>query len=306
MPLQTDERPRKFVDVVGNEETVEALKKIVTRGDKPHAYIFTGPSGCGKTTLAYILAKKLKAFGADFKEMNSADYRGIDGVREIRSQFRLKPIHSKSKSKVFFWDECHKLTPEAQEAMLKLLEKPPPNVYSILATTNPEKLKKTFLRRCTPFVLEELDEDCLVAYMKKLLVERKVKVPSSILENIAEQAGGSIGYALMVLDKIMDLEPEQMKKELKKIEAEEKLAESLAQTLLKSGKWKPVAQVLKTIDTDNVETIRYKILAYMNTVLLNSGKVKAYQIIEAFSEPFYNAGKAGLTKACFEALNLDG
>lgn len=111
-------RPRTFDEVVGNKEAIRTLESFIKRdiSEVPHAFLFSGPSGCGKTTLARILAKKLGCSDANFVEIDSADFRGIDTIREIRRQMRLAPVGGGS-CRVWLIDECHKLTGDAQSAL---------------------------------------------------------------------------------------------------------------------------------------------------------------------------------------------
>src|SRR5690606_3369465 len=110
-------------------------------GDIPHAMLFTGPSGCGKTTLARILRVKLRCSDNDFQEINAADFRGIDSIRSMRQQVGAAPLGGDSR--IWLIDEAHSMTADAQNAFLKLLEDTPRHVYFFLATTDPQKLKKT-------------------------------------------------------------------------------------------------------------------------------------------------------------------
>ena len=104
MALYHRMRPKTFQEVIGNEETIEALKTTLIKPDHPHSYLFTGPTGCGKTTLGRIVANELGCQGNDFREVDSADFRGIDTVREIRKQSQFRPLEGSCK--VWLIDEC--------------------------------------------------------------------------------------------------------------------------------------------------------------------------------------------------------
>jgi len=121
--LYIEYRPTSFKAVKGQPEVVKVLQNFVTKQRVPHAILFSGPSGCGKTTLARILRHKLACGDHDFFEVNAAEKRGIDFIRELQRVSRLRPVDGKCK--VWIIDECHNLTKEAQHAFLKLLEDAP-------------------------------------------------------------------------------------------------------------------------------------------------------------------------------------
>src|SRR5437773_2031788 len=127
--LYKKHRPRKFADVVGQPRAVAALESMVAAGEVPHSVLFAGPSGTGKTTLARILARELGC-GKNFKEINAAESRGIDSIREVQSVMGLAPMGGKCR--VWLWDEAHRLTPDSQSALLKTLEDTPSHVYFML------------------------------------------------------------------------------------------------------------------------------------------------------------------------------
>ncbi len=141
MGLDLKHRPKSFDRIIGNEDTVEALESYLTKKDLNHSFLFTGPSGTGKTTLARIVAGELGCEGMDFTEMNSADFRGIDTIRNIRQQMVFPPMEGKNRG--WLLDEAHKLSNDAMNSLLKPLEEPPNHVYFFLATTEPQKLITT-------------------------------------------------------------------------------------------------------------------------------------------------------------------
>src|SRR5690606_35145715 len=152
-------RPQSFAEVVGQESIVTTLKNSLDMGRVSHAYLFAGPRGTGKTTVARILAKGLNceqgptsepcgrcaecetiAAGTSLNviEIDGASNRGIDDVRELRSQVQFTPVNARYK--VYIIDEVHMLTTEAFNALLKTLEEPPAHVVFVFATTDPNRL----------------------------------------------------------------------------------------------------------------------------------------------------------------------
>jgi len=300
MSLNTKYRPKLFKDVYGSVSTIASLKAIFKRNqeDIPHSFLLTGPSGCGKTTLARIIAKKLKCSKFDFMEMDSADFRGIDTIRDIRKQMFYLP--TQGECRVWILDECHQLTGDAQQALLKALENTPAHTYFILATTDPEKLKITLRRRCVEFEIQSLSDKEMKEWMDKVQTQIKTKLPEKIVELIMEQSLGSPGRALTRLDKVIDLDKADMEDALEQIIEQEKGTIELCRALIKGERWGGIKVILKGL-TDEPESIRRAVLGYCNSVLLNSGQENAYIIMEAFREPLYNTGRPGLTMACYEA-----
>jgi DNA polymerase-3 subunit gamma/tau len=153
------QRPTTFGEVVGQPRAVAQLTQMGRDDRRPHLLLFVGPSGCGKTTLARIVRRKLRCGEADFMEVNAANNRGIDMVRDIEQRIGLAPIDGDCR--VWLIDEAHALTPDAQGAFLKILEEPPSHVYFMLATTDPQKLKPTIRTRATEIVVYPVPPDDL-------------------------------------------------------------------------------------------------------------------------------------------------
>lgn len=295
-------RPKSFKDVIGQDGPVSILTEMGKSGKTPHTILFVGPSGCGKTTLARILRTKLGCGDADFSEINSANFRGIDMVREIQSRVGLSPMSGKCR--VWLIDEVHQLTGAAQDAFLKLLEDTPAHVYFLLATTNPEKLTKTLRNRCTTISLELLDSVIMMGLITSVLIKERKGIPQEVAEAIVEAAEGSPRKALVFLDTVIDLPSE--KDQLRAISNPdvERKGVDLARVLMKSyTSWTSVSTLLRDLDEDP-ETIRWIVLGYARSVLVGSGKSqgRAYAVIEAFRDNFYDSKKAGLAAACYEIL----
>lgn len=132
MPLYTKYRPTSLNQVIGNNNLLATLSSIIHKEDPPHSYLFHGPTGCGKTTLARIVATELNCVGNDFREVDSADFRGIDTIREIRRQALFKPLEGTNRAWIL--DECfakgtHVSTPEGPRQIEDM--KPGDQIYSV-------------------------------------------------------------------------------------------------------------------------------------------------------------------------------
>ena len=299
MSLHLDYRPRVLDEVMGNDSVVKALKaKLKRPEDMPHAMLFTGPSGCGKTTLARIVMRDLGCTEENIYEVDSADFRGIDTVREIRKKMRFMALGGG----VMGWilDECHKLSNDAMNALLKALEDTPKHVFFCLATTEPHKLIKTLRTRCMLFEVEALSDEQMVDLLDDIIKEEGIKVSEAVLERIVDNALGCPRAALVTLDRIMDLEPKDMEEAAGKSLLEEGgVALELMQSLSRKKPWKVIAKILRELK-EEPETIRHGVLGYFTKILLSRGGSYEALVIELFSEPFYNSGKAGLALACYQ------
>lgn len=295
--LYKKHRPTKLSEVVGQADAIRMLTEMGRKNAIPHTLLFSGPSGCGKTTLARILREKLQCGDKDFHELNAADDRGIDIVREIRQHSGLAPITGKCR--IWLIDETHQLTSQAQESFLKLLEDTPRHVYFFLATTDPAKLKKTIITRCTEIRVVPLkDGDA-----KKLIIDiakaEGKAIEEDVVAKIVELSEGSARKALVLLHQVINMECEGDKLDaLQKADSNRQAIEIARALMNPKVRWPEIAAIIKNVE-EEPETIRRIILGYMATVSLSkSNPVREVQIIEAFLEPFFNSGRAGLVQAC--------
>lgn len=297
-------RPKTLKGVVGQDGVMKSIHTMTVRKTVPHAILFTGPSGCGKTTIARILKTELGCGDGDFHEINSADFRGVETVREIRRNITLAPMSGECR--IWLIDEAHKLTGDAQNSLLKMLEDTPSHVYFMLATTDPQKLIRTIHTRCTEFKLAPIPAAGLEKLILRIATKEKLKLSENVVDEIVAASENSARKALVILEQIGSLKTEEA--QLQAIEASssaKQQAIDLARALLDPRKkWPEIAAILKGLDEDP-ESIRFLILGYCRSVLLGGGKLaeRAYNIIVVFSDNFWNSKQAGLAAACWEVCH---
>lgn len=300
MSLYHKYRPKTLDEMYGNEGTVEALKATLDLDDPPHAFLFDGPTGCGKTTLGRITAKMLGSVGKDFREVDSADFRGIDTVREIRKQAGFMALEGDRR--VWLIDECHQLTNDAQNALLKGLEDPPSHVYWILTTTDPQKLLATIRGRCSQFTVTPLTDVEMFQLLRRVVKGEEETLRKTVYNQIVEDSFGHPRNAIQILEQVLAVEPE------KRLDVAAKQAEIQSQTIelcraLNSGVgWIQVRRILTGLKGQPEERIRRAVLAYCQAILLKSENVTAAIVMEEFIEPFYETGFAGLVFACYSVV----
>lgn len=195
-------RPNKFEDVVGQSSTIQILINQIDCFDFKQAYLFKGASGCGKTTCARIFANEINDYKGKPIELNAADTNGVDDIRVIIDDCRLKPIDSNFK--IYIIDEVHMLSKGAFNALLKVLEEPPKHVIFILCTTDPQKIPKTVLSRLQKFEFKRMSVDDTVNRLKYILKEEGyTKVDTNALHYIARLAEGGMREAITLLDTVL-------------------------------------------------------------------------------------------------------
>lgn len=304
MQLYNKYRPQTFDEVYGNSTVTRSLKSMVESKKVPHTILFQGPYGCGKTTLGRILANELGCSDFDLVEIDIGNFTGVDSSREISKTARLRPV--KGDVRVYIFDEIQNSTKNAQEALLKLTEEPPPHAYFFLCTTDPQKLLGPLKSRCVSFTVRPLPEKAMFRFLKFITKKEKKTIPNEVLYQIAHDSLGHPRNALNILEKIIYIEDREDLLEVAKEEAQkQEHAIELCRALAKDSDWKDVANILSNLD-DDPERTRRAILTYFSKVLLNSrkdkDKAKAFLVLESFENNFFESDRAGLIKACFEVI----
>ncbi|WP_145031107.1 DNA polymerase III subunit gamma/tau [Caulifigura coniformis] len=215
-------RPQTFEDVVGQEQIAHALRNSIRSGRVAHAYLFTGARGVGKTSSARIFAKALNCPAAvdgvpcnqceicrgisagtdvDVLEIDGASNRGIDDIRQLRSNVNVKSM--RSPYKVYIIDEVHMLTKEAFNALLKTLEEPPPNVKFIFCTTEPNKVPDTILSRCQRFDFGVIATPQIAQRLTEIANQEGIRVDEEAVNLVARRAAGSMRDSQSLFDQLL-------------------------------------------------------------------------------------------------------
>ena len=221
-------RPKKFSDLIVQDHVAAALRGAVAQGRVAHGYLFAGPRGVGKTTAARILAMALNceqrsaagepcgvcdscsriwagSANLDVVELDAASNRGVDDARDLRER-AMYAASTESRSKVYIVDEAHMLTREAWNALLKILEEPPPRVVFVFATTEPQKIANTaapILSRLQRFDFRRIGPHAIIARLKEVAKAEQLQVEDDALHLIAKSANGGMRDALSLLDQVL-------------------------------------------------------------------------------------------------------
>jgi len=217
-------RPSTFADVIGQEHVTTPLSNALASGAIHHAYLFSGPRGCGKTSSARIMARSLNCEkgptptpcglcqsckdlvangpgSIDVMELDAATHGLVDDARDLRDKAFFAPVQSRYK--IYIIDEAHQLGPGAANALLKVVEEPPPHVIFIFATTEPDKLISTIRSRTHHYPFRLVPPGTLATHLEKICELEGIKVAKGVIPLVVRSSGGSVRDALSVLGQLL-------------------------------------------------------------------------------------------------------
>jgi len=217
-------RPESFAEVIGQEHVTTPLMAALGKDRVNHAYLFSGPRGCGKTTSARILARSLNCAkgpvsipcgecdscrdlarggggSLDVVEIDAASHGGVDDARSLRERAVFAP--ARDRFKVFIIDEAHMVSTQGFNALLKIVEEPPPHVRFVFATTEPEKVIGTIRSRTHHYPFRLVPPERLQSYLAELAEREGVVAGPGVLPLVVRAGGGSVRDSLSVLDQLI-------------------------------------------------------------------------------------------------------
>ena len=269
--LHNKYRPKSWDEVVGHDEAVASIQSIL-KNNESGSFLLSGPAGVGKTSIARLIAAHKRIEGPDLMEVDAGVYTGIDAIRDLVATVTSTPMVSDGKCVIM--DECHALSRQAWDGLLKAVEEPPRGVYWVFCTTNPSKVPATIKSRCYHFDLQPLPIDEIFAFLSEVVVPNEgLEIDEDVLYMVAEASEGSVRRALVPLAALVGVTDRKQAKEILRKQVDRDDIHDLCRMicLRKGMTWNRIVKLVARIRESGAdpEFVRVKILRYAASTLLN-------------------------------------
>ena len=291
--FHTKYRPIRFEEIVGHKRVVNAVGNLLIE-NKARSFLFHGPAGTGKTTFARVIANEVGCDEQGLMEIDGATNTGVDQMRAVADTTNYHSLGGGG-TRVYIVDECHMLSKNAWNSLLKNIEEPPEHIYWIFCTTEPHKVPKTIRSRCSEFKLEDLSMSEITKVLVHVILQEDLSIEDDIVDYLASSAMGSPRVALVNLAKVLDARNvEEAEKLITNYDGPEdafQLAKLLFAPKLNRSHLFSMLFRLKDL---NPESIRITVFAFATTVILkNPQQPWAPHVLSQFETPCIEQNKIG-------------
>ncbi len=285
MNLLTKYRPSDWSDMVGEPHGIVDIEQAAVRNDL-RAFLLHGPSGVGKTTAARLIAKSREVSGPDLIEVDAASRSGVGDVRQLTDLTRTRGLNGGG-HRCIIVDECHRLSAQAWDALLKTIEDAPDWVTFVFCTTEQAKVPKTVQTRCGTFGLHRVDRDRLSTLLRRVVDAEGVKITGRVAQALIDKADGSPRAMLAALATLSGDDEEAQLRSLDTWVQKSTEAIELAKALVSGKSEKVCLKILSAINLKETtpEAIRQIVLRYASAAALK-GNSQAVTVLAAFRTPY--------------------
>ena len=294
-PLHVRLRPATLAGIVGHTAVVKALGNLLSGKNVPHSFLFTGPSGVGKTTLARIVGTLIGVTKDGRVEIDAARYSGVDNIRSIISGSQFSSL-SDTGRKLIIIDEAHRLSKGAWDSLLLSVEEPPPHVWWIFCSTEPDKIPKTIQTRCHAFDLKPLKWETISSLLEHVLAVEDIEIcDGSLVGIIARRSNGSARQALVYLSAIVGIgDKSEALRLIESVDSAEGNPAQLARMVCtgRGFTWPAACALVQSMSDESPETLRLVIVNYATSMIMGAKTMsegeaqRLLAVLQAFAGPY--------------------
>jgi DNA polymerase-3 subunit gamma/tau len=260
-------RPTDWEELIGHTEMMGTLRRNLDGDTCPHAFLFTGPGGTGKTTTARIVANHLQC---SITEIDAASYSTVDDARQLVEMGRHRSLDGSGRT-MFIIDECHALSKAAFQALLKLLEEPPPHLYLSLCTTELTKVPDTIKQRCFHVLLRPVKQQELEDFLSVIADMENWHVHNDVMAEVVRAAQGSPRKGLTILQAVHDAPSREEVARIIQLQETTTSVIDVVQFLLRGGReWQTFQGLLGKITDEDLQSGMVEVCRYITAWLTNS------------------------------------